>query len=145
MTLRIFKETSHRLPRKRLNRLFEMMTEEEAEPDAGAEVHLVFVGDRAMAGLNRRFRGKRGSTDVLSFNLDDPSGPDATFGEIYISAPTAQRQARTFGNGLNAEFERLFCHGLLHLFGYDHMRNKDAALMQQREEHFLSRLRKGGR
>jgi rRNA maturation RNase YbeY len=145
MTLCIFKETPHRLPRRRLNRLFEMITEEEADPDAEAEIHLVIVGDRAMAGLNRRFRGKTGPTDVLSFNLDDQTDPDATFGEIYISAHTAERQARSCRTTLSAEFERLFCHGLLHLFGYDHTGTKDTARMQRREEYFLAQVQTGAR
>ncbi len=78
---------------------------------------MALVGDRAMAGYNRRFRGQSGSTDVLSFA--DPAFEEGAeyLGDIVISVETAQRQ----GDGrLMEEVKVLGLHGLLHLLGYDH-------------------------
>src|SRR4028118_1865668 len=65
-------------------------------PADGAGAVVVFVSDRAMRGLNRRWRGKRGTTDVLSF----PAGQDeferaegVTLGDVVISVERAARQA----------------------------------------------------
>jgi probable rRNA maturation factor len=72
-----------------------------------------------MRALNRRYRGKDRTTDVLSF----PAGPAAAggfLGDLVISAPEARRQARRADVALRATMEKLLLHGLLHLLGYDH-------------------------
>jgi len=81
------------------------------------EISVVICGDGRMRGLNRRYRGKDRTTDVLSF----PSGTaDGFLGDLVVSAPEARRQARASGVPLRAAIERLLLHGLLHLLGYDH-------------------------
>ncbi len=84
---------------------------------------IAFVSDRAMRDLNRRWRGKRGTTDVLSF----PAAQDeferqagATLGDVIISVERAERQAREHGLSLDDEIAQLILHGLIHLCGYDH-------------------------
>lgn len=86
-------------------------------------VTVVFVSDRAMSELNRRWRGKRGTTDVLSF----PSGQEefekaegANLGDVVISVEQAARQAAEHGLDFEGEVAQLILHGLLHLCGYDH-------------------------
>jgi probable rRNA maturation factor len=69
-----------------------------------------------MRTLNRRYRRKDRSTDVLAF----PAGGEELFGDIVISVPYASRQARRRGEPPSREIERLLVHGLLHLHGYDH-------------------------
>ena len=71
-----------------------------------------------MAALNRRWRGKGRSTDVLAF----PASEAATgfLGDIVISIPYADRQARRRGESRAREVDRLLLHGYLHLLGFDH-------------------------
>ncbi|HZG53391.1 MAG TPA: rRNA maturation RNase YbeY [Pyrinomonadaceae bacterium] len=92
-------------------------------PAEGAGVTVAFVSDRAMRELNRRWRGKRGTTDVLSF----PAGQDeferaagATLGDVVISVERAGAQAAAHGLSFEREVEQLILHGMLHLCGYDH-------------------------
>ncbi|HEX8139886.1 MAG TPA: rRNA maturation RNase YbeY [Pyrinomonadaceae bacterium] len=97
-----------------------------AANDVGVTV--AFVSDRVMRGLNRKWRGKRGTTDVLSF----PAGEDEfeaveggtpegkTLGDVVISVEQAARQAREHGLEFDEEVAQLVLHGLLHLCGYDH-------------------------
>jgi probable rRNA maturation factor len=92
-------------------------------PARGAGVTVVFVSDRAMQELNKRWRGKSGTTDVLSF----PSGQDEfewaeglTLGDVVISLEQAARQAAEHGLKFDEEVAQLILHGLLHLCGYDH-------------------------
>ena len=83
----------------------------------------MFLGDVAIRELNRRFRGKRYATDVLSF----PSAPEpfekenrSHLGEVVISVQRATAQARSNRLSFDDEVKQLILHGLLHLCGYDH-------------------------
>lgn len=127
--------------------LARFVLEREDVPDS-AEVSLAFVDDDEMARLNEEFRGKQGPTDVLSFEcdgLDDlfsagaPAGEDAPFelGDVIIAPDVAQRQAEHFGHALEAEASLLLVHGLLHLCGYDHIEDDEAAEMEARERALL--------
>lgn len=76
-----------------------------------------------MQQLNRRFLGKNYPTDVLSF----PAGPGADgLGELAISAQRAREQAGEFGHTLEDEIRILMLHGVLHLTGMDHERDRGA-------------------
>ncbi len=86
-------------------------------------VTIAFVSDRTMRELNRRWRGKRGTTDVLSFPNQEESfekSDHRQLGDIVISVEQAARQAKENKLDLNDEIAQLILHGLLHLSGYDH-------------------------
>jgi probable rRNA maturation factor len=110
-----------------------------------AGLSVLLVGDRAMRTLNRRYRGKDRTTDVLSFSLCEGPGaamPHGFLGDIVISVPAAARQAREAGISLHGEIDRLLAHGLLHLLGYDHERGAaEERRMRSRERRLLERLR----
>ncbi|MBI4089932.1 MAG: rRNA maturation RNase YbeY [Candidatus Kerfeldbacteria bacterium] len=95
---------------------------------------LAFVGDSRVRRLNRRYRGRAGTTDVLSF----PGQGGSDLGEILISVPQARRQARQFGTALQQELWLLAVHGLLHLAGFDHQRLRDRRRMQRWEQRLLT-------
>ncbi|MDQ2854965.1 MAG: rRNA maturation RNase YbeY [Acidobacteriota bacterium] len=88
-----------------------------------ADVTIVFVSDRFMREINRTWRGKRGTTDVLSFpaNQDEfEKAAGLNLGDVFISVEQAARQAAANGLSLEEEIAQLILHGLLHLCGYDH-------------------------
>ena len=96
-------------------------------PVGNASATIVFVSDRTMAELNKRWRGKLGATDVLSF----PAAQDEfeqseglNLAEVVISVKRAARQAKENKLNLNNEISQLILHGLLHLCGYDHATDK---------------------
>jgi len=83
------------------------------------ELSLLICGDQRMRALNRRYRRKDRTTDVLSF----PAGEGARrgfLGDLIVSAPEARRQARAGRLSFRAVMEKLLLHGLLHLLGHDH-------------------------
>jgi len=115
------------------------------------EVSVSFVSDEQMRTLNRDFRGKDHTTDVLSF----PSGGDRNQGEfeisresgaymlgdIAISIPKVYSQAEQFGHSIQREFAYLTVHAALHLIGYDHEKSGiEAVRMREKEEQVLMRL-----
>ena len=93
----------------------------------GQEVAVLVASDAFVRQTNTRFRGKRASTDVLSF----PDGEDGRLGDILISAARAQRQAMDYGHSVEDEIKTLVLHGFLHLLGYDH--ETDSGEMQAKE------------
>jgi len=98
------------------------------------EVSLTLVSDRRMRALNRRWRGKDSSTDVLSFPQHG-----ASIGDVVISLQRARRQAREGGWPLAAELRRLLAHGLLHCLGHDHHNRAAARRMASAERRLLGR------
>jgi len=102
-------------------------------------VAVLLTGDREMRDLNWRFRGKAYSTDVLSF---PPLFDTHDFsGDIAVSLETAARNARRYRHSLSRELRILLLHGILHLAGYDHER--DRGEMARRESHLRRRFRLG--
>ena len=95
-------------------------------PADGAGATVAFVSDRAMRGLNRRWRGKVGTTDVLSFPAGQEEfekGEGLRLGDVVVSVEQAARQAAEHGLDFEGEVAQLILHGLLHLCGYDHERD----------------------
>jgi probable rRNA maturation factor len=98
-------------------------------------VNVLIAGDSQIRRLNRRFRLKNTSTDVLSFPVSAPANGLA--GDIAISIDSAARSARALGHSLQNELQILILHGILHLAGYDHesdcdeMSRKEAALRRK--------------
>lgn len=92
-------------------------------PADGAGAVVAFVSDRLMRDLNRRWRGKVGTTDVLSFPAGQEEfekGEGLSLGDVVISVEQAARQAAEHGLDFEGEVRQLILHGLLHLCGYDH-------------------------
>jgi probable rRNA maturation factor len=85
------------------------------------DLSVAFVDDRTMRQLNRTFRSRNRTTDVLTF---EGSEADGTFGEIIISVDEARRQAREQRHSLPTEIRYLLLHGILHALGYDHENDK---------------------
>ena len=89
-----------------------------------SEVSIAFVDDVAMQQLNKRFRRKNRTTDVLTFPADasyaDPKAKDRPLGDIVISVDQARRQAAGERHSLATEVRYLILHGILHALGYDH-------------------------
>ena len=114
------------------------------------EVSVAVTGDEAVAELNERFRGKEGTTDVLSFAMtggevgeggfvSPPSGKQ-DLGEVIISYPQAQRQAEGLGHETKDEIAFLTIHGVFHLLGYDHEVVSEAELMREMETRALGKM-----
>ena len=111
------------------------------------EMSLLVTDDGTVQRLNRDYRGKDCTTDVLSFSLSlegEPFvlPPDSTrhLGEAVISYPQAARQAVEVGHAVSGELLLLAVHGVLHLLGYDHEKRMDERRMMPRQKAIISAL-----
>lgn len=102
-----------------------------------AEVSVLFCDDPAIRALNKQFRGKDAATDVLSFEQDGP-GSVRVLGDIVISLETVENRFPGDGAAQRAEVRMLFCHGMLHLVGYDHQTEAEQDRMAERQARYLN-------
>ena len=131
-------------------------------PCKDLEVNVIMCSGAMIKRLNANFRQVYKVTDVLSFptlSLEgqslvapyitkqtfgsdvNPATGNIMLGDIYICMRKVKAQARQYGNSLEREFSYLALHGLLHLFGYDHMVESDKKLMRAKEEEILGGLK----
>lgn len=103
---------------------------------AAGEVSLVFGDDAAVRVLNRRWRRQDAPTNVLSF----PTGESRMLGDVVLAFETVAREAKDQGKPLAHHVRHLIVHGVLHLLGHDHERERDAARMENRERRILQRF-----
>jgi probable rRNA maturation factor len=107
------------------------------------DLSITFVGDKRIRKINREYLNHDYVTDVISFDLGDGiAGRDAVFGDIYICATQAVRQARPLGIDSREELLRLVVHGILHLLGYDHTGPADREEMLTLQESTVERFLK---
>lgn len=116
----------------------------------GFEISLLAADDARIADLNGTFRGKASATNVLSWPSAERGAKEAgaspvppeegELGDIALAFETCAREAVEAGKSLADHVTHLLVHATLHLLGYDHIRDKDAALMERLEVEILATL-----
>ena len=110
-----------------------------------SELSVELVGNLRIRRLNSVYRKKDRSTDVLAFPIREAMmprgvcGPTVMLGDVVVSVPVADRQAKEAGRSVDEELAALLVHGVLHLCGYDHERSRREAVRMFRREHTVLR------
>ena len=108
---------------------------------------VTIVDNKKIHKINREFRNVDRPTDVISFAfLDDEKekelkGGPINLGQIIISFEKAEEQAKEYSHSLKREMVFLFVHGMLHLLGYDHMKEEDEKVMFKLQDDILGGLK----
>lgn len=144
LSLELYNATRTRIPARLFLDLLApahaaLVRDRRISPKQTFSLELSLVGDAMIQKLNRIHHKKDRPTDVVSLSYFENElknrrplfHKNFLAGEIFISLPYARKQARAIGQSLNEELRFLFVHGLLHSFGYDHMKPKE-------EEHMLT-------
>jgi probable rRNA maturation factor len=104
-------------------------------------VTLRIVGKRESAALNAQFRHKNKPTNVLSFPFEAPPGTRSDLlGDVAICADVVRREAREQTKLERAHWAHMVVHGIMHLRGYDHEGDREAAVMEAKETRILRSL-----
>ena len=142
MTIQVFGTSllpaSARKPRDIIQVCRRVLNNEKAK--LGGELNVVFLDRRRMRVLNKRFLGHDRDTDVIAFAYAEDPGPvkgGKPFGDIFISAFQARRQAAQQAHPALTEVLFLAAHGTLHLLGYDDATSRQRAAMFRKQEHAL--------
>lgn len=106
------------------------------------EVSISFVTNEEIRELNKNYRNVDRDTDVLSFPMDDEEDPDGVIllGDVILSTQKIIEQAEYFGHSLEREMIYLTVHSMLHLLGYDHMKDDEKEEMRDREKEIMKSL-----
>ncbi|HSF87737.1 MAG TPA: rRNA maturation RNase YbeY [Acidimicrobiia bacterium] len=151
MTVVVLDEQDDPLPST--DQLFELagvVLAGEGLPEA-TEVAISLIDEPRIQELNESHLGKQGPTDVLSFPLEDlrpghglepsvPGGPPPAIGDVFICPAYVRKRARAAGVAFDDEMALMVVHGLLHLLGYDHVKDSDAVLMEAQERRYLAQV-----
>ncbi|CCG41495.1 rRNA maturation RNase YbeY [Magnetospirillum molischianum] len=115
-------------------------------PEGPLELSVVLADDKTVQALNRDWRGKDAPTNVLSFAaLDDEDAPlvegaPLLLGDVILAWETVSAEAEASGRPLADHFSHLVIHGVLHLLGFDHLDEEEAAEMEGLETRLLATL-----
>lgn len=110
------------------------------------ELSIAIVDVERMTQLHVEWMDEPGPTDVLSFPMDELHEGDAepgVLGDIVLCPAVVAEQAQTAGHSVQAEFELLLTHGMLHLLGHDHEDEEEHRVMFARQDQLLSAWREG--
>ncbi len=139
-------EQSEELDLPHLHSLAELVLAEEGYPGE-TEVTLLFVENEEMGSYNTRFLDRKGPTDVLAFPLEelvpgvvpeiDSNGPPLMIGDVIVAPSYVHSQAEKYAVEVGDEMSLMVVHGILHLLGYAHQDDEDAARMESREAEIL--------
>lgn len=107
-------------------------------------LNVIIIDNEEIHKINREYRGIDRPTDVISFALED----DHTFvslditvlGDIYISIDKVYEQAKLYNHSVIREISFLTVHGVLHLLGYDHIKEEEEKIMFDKQRKYLDEL-----
>jgi len=110
--------------------------------DEEVSLTIVVMGEKKIRAFNEKHRGVDKATDVLSFTADylDPDLGHRYLGDVLISLPTAESQAKERNHPVNDEIQLLVIHGVLHLLGYDHLDEAQEKEMWTLQDRILKQL-----
>lgn len=103
-----------------------------------ANLTLLLTDDDTVRDLNGRFRKQDAPTNVLSFPA--PANPDGLLGDVALAYGVCAREAEAQGKPIAHHLQHLVAHGVLHLLGYDHLRDDEAEEMEALEREILAGL-----
>jgi probable rRNA maturation factor len=117
--------------------------EKQPFPRGKVEISLVFTNDADIRAINAEWRSQDKPTNVLSFPafpLQPGGKPGPMLGDIILAEETLRREALDLGKPFDDHLTHLLVHGFLHLFGYDHLNDREAEVMEGLEIRILAEL-----
>ena len=109
--------------------------------EGDTELSVRIVDEPEGKKLNETYRGATGPTNVLSFPFDEKTPePLPLIGDIVVCAPVVAREAQQQNKDLTAHWAHMIIHGVLHLLGYDHQNDSEAAIMETLETEIMQKL-----
>ena len=127
-------------PNNYLNKRLKILSKLPSFKEKNHEFSIFLTNDKEMKKLNRKFRKKNKTTDVLSFPIQNKKKRKVYVGDIAISYEIIKERSKETNFFL--EFDKMWIHGYLHLIGYDHKKLNDFKIMLRKEKLILKYFHK---
>ncbi len=145
--LYISNKTKYNFKQKRLFKKIVKLVGKELRMNSKMELGLIIVNNKEIKKINQKYRNKNYATDILSF----PQGAIEIhkqigyylLGDMYVSFEKIESQAKEFGHSSKREWAYIFTHGLLHLFGYDHIKKSEEEKMNALTDKIMKKIKVG--
>ena len=136
---------------KIINKVLERCFREEKIEDSKLTITITLTNAENIKEINKKYRNIDKATDVLSFPMferDELAEKiekksfeyEDVLGDIIISIPRVEEQAKEYGHSFERELGYMVVHGFYHLMGYDHIKEEDKMEMRPKEEKILNEL-----
>jgi rRNA maturation RNase YbeY len=103
------------------------------------DINFIFTSDQYLLSINKKYLNHNYYTDIVTFNY---CTENTINGDIFISIETVKNNSRRFDVNMTDELHRVIIHGALHLIGFDDQNDDQKALMREKENYYLDRLKK---
>ncbi len=104
------------------------------------EINVIIVDNRKIRELNKKYFHRSTATDVIAFSYNTWSKKENFYGDVFISAEQAEKQAKDYRNTLKSEIHFLVIHGVLHLLGWKDKTRLERKKMLKKQEEILKRF-----
>jgi probable rRNA maturation factor len=123
----------------KLNLAFEVLSDDEDLSDK--TINIKIVNNEEMINLNKQFRKKESTTNVLSFtNQDISKSITGNLGDIAINYDFIKKESKEQGKTFDDHIIHMLIHGIYHILGFDHENDKMATVMEEKEIALLNKL-----
>lgn len=106
------------------------------------ELSILIVDDTRISEMNERYLNHSGPTNVISFAMQEGEFGEINphlLGDVIISADTCAKEAQGAGISMESRFDQLLIHGILHIFGYDHIHSEvEAEIMEAKSDELVA-------
>ncbi|MCT4574963.1 MAG: rRNA maturation RNase YbeY [Alphaproteobacteria bacterium] len=116
------------------------LVEKSHEFNSDKEISIVFTNNHKVHELNRDYRGKDKSTNILTFAFNDDGSDNYILGELFLAFDVIDVEANEQGKTFYNHCMHILIHGVLHLIGYDHIEDDEAEDMESLEIELLSKI-----
>ncbi len=124
----------------KINQISRLVSEVmKCEGRADAEILLIFTNDNVLSDLKKKYFNQDHFTDVIAFRLNDYN-ENKVEGEVYISVPQVEKNAKKYDQSFDKELARIIIHGSLHLLDYKDGLPDEKLQMTKKEDHYLNTL-----
>ena len=124
----------------KINQISKLVSEVmKSEGRTDAEILLIFTKDNVLSDLKKKYFNQEHFTDVIAFRLNDYK-ENKVEGEIYISVPQVEKNAKKYHQSFDKELARIIIHGSLHLLDYKDELPDEKIQMTKKEDHYLDIL-----
>ena len=124
----------------KINQISRLVSEVmKSEGRADAEIQLIFTNDNVLSDLKKKYFNQDHFTDVIAFRLNDYN-KNKVEGEVYISVPQVEKNAKKYDQSFDKELARIIIHGSLHLLDYKDGLPDEKLQMTKKEDHYLNTL-----